>query len=256
MTLASASMLVASAAVIGALPAHAAPGGESGPPAAGKVAYAALGDSYAAGVGGGDYLDLCLLSPNGYAAQLASDPGQVHVALRGCVGATVDAVVATQLSGLDHRTKFVSLTVGANDLGLAEVTSTCLAGTPQDCAAAVIAAQANLPVMGADLAVALATIRSQAPKATVAVTGYPLLLDPIVPQAPFVNQGVVALNEVIQGVVAASGPGFVYVDVVPAFASHGVGSGDPWILGPPAPDAFHPNPAGYIAYADSIRAVR
>ena len=136
------------------------------------------------------------------------------------------------------------------------MTSTCLAGTPQECAAAVVAAQANLPVMGADLAVALATIRSQAPNATVAVTGYPLLLDPIVPQAPFVNQGVVALNEVIQGVVAGSGPGFVYVDVVPAFASHGVGSSDPWIVGPPAPDAFHPNPAGYVAYADAIRAVR
>ena len=249
-------MLVASAAVIGALPAHAAPGGESGPPAAGKVAYAALGDSYAAGVGGGDYLNACLLSPNGYAAQLASDPGNVHVALNGCVGATVDAVVATQLSGLDHRTKFVSLTVGANDLGLAEVTSTCLTGTPQDCAAAVAAAQSNLPVMAADLTVALATIRSLAPKATVAVTGYPLLLDPSVPQAPFVNQGVAALNGVIQGVVAGSGPGFIYVDVVPAFASHGVGSGDPWIVGPPAPDAFHPNPAGYAAYADSIRAVR
>ena len=121
-TLASASILVASAAVFGALPAHAAPGGTSGPPAADKVAYASLGDSYAAGVGGGENLPPCLLSPNGYAAQLASDPGQVHVALNGCVGATVDAVVATQLSGLDHRTKFVTLTVGANDLGLATVT--------------------------------------------------------------------------------------------------------------------------------------
>ena len=85
-----------------------------------------------------------------------------------------------QLSGLDHRTKFVTLTVGANDLGLAQVTAICLdqfaeAGA---CVDAVLAAQANLPVMGADLAVALATIRAQSPKATVAVTGYPLLLDP------------------------------------------------------------------------------
>ena len=257
-TLASASILVASAAVFGALPAHAAPGGTSGPPAADKVAYASLGDSYAAGVGGGEYLNQCLLSPNGYAAQLASDPGQVHVALNGCVGATVDVVVASQLSGLDHRTKFVTLTVGANDLGLAEVTATCLdpfaeAGA---CVDAVLAAQANLPVMGADLAVALATIRAQSPKATVAVTGYPLLLDPIVQQAPLVNQGVVALNEVILGVVAASGPGFVYVDVTDDFASHGIGSSDPWIIAPPALEAFHPNPAGYVAYADAIRDVR
>jgi lysophospholipase L1-like esterase len=255
-TLASASILVASAAVFGALPAHAAPGGTSGPPTADKVAYASLGDSYAAGVGGGEYLSACLLSPNGYAAQLASDPGQVHVALRGCVGATVDAVVATQLSGLDHRTKFVTLTVGANDLGLAAVTAACLTGTPTDCAAAAAAAQANLPVMGADLAVALATIRVQAPKATVAVTGYPLLLDPSLPQAAIVNPGVVALNSVIQGTVAAAGAGFTYVDVVPAFAGHGLGTLDAWIVAPPAADAFHPNLAGYVAYADVIRAVR
>lgn len=255
-TLASASILVASAAVFGALPAHAAPGGTSGPPAADKVAYASLGDSYAAGVGGGENVPPCLLSPNSYAAQLASDPGQVHVALNGCVGATVDAVVATQLSGLDQRTKFVTLTVGANDLGLAQVTAVCLTQSADACAAAVATAQANLPVMGADLAVALATIRAQAPKATVAVTGYPLLLDPAVPQAPFVNAGVVALNGTIQAVVAASGPGFVYVDVVPAFAGHGLGSLDPWIVAPPAPDAFHPNPAGYVAYADALRAVR
>jgi lysophospholipase L1-like esterase len=256
-TLASASILVASAAVFGAFPAHAAPGGTSGPPTADKVAYASLGDSYAAGVGGGEYLNDCLLSPNGYAAQLASDPGQVHVALNGCVGATVDDV-ASQLSGIDQRTRFVTLTVGANDLGLATVTAICLAGTAEDCAAAIAAAQANLPVMGSDLALALATIRAQAPKATVVVTGYPLLLDPFVfPEAAaIVNTGVVALNQVIEGVVTAAGPGFQYVDVTDDFASHGIGSSDPWIIAPPALEAFHPNPAGYVAYADAIRAVR
>ena len=124
------------------------------------------------------------------------------------------------------------------------------------CAAAVIAAQANLPAMGADLSVALATIRAQAPKATVAVTGYPLLLDPALPQAAFVNQGVMALNAAIQGVVAAAGPGFVYVDVTDEFVDHGIGSADPWIIAPPALDAFHPNVAGYTAYADAIRALR
>jgi lysophospholipase L1-like esterase len=229
-----------------------------GPPTADKVAYASLGDSYAAGVGGGENLPPCLLSPNSYAAQLASDPGQVHVALNGCVGATVDGVVATQLSGLDHRTKFVTLTVGANDLGLAQVTAICLDPTAERAPARLPsrARRRNLPVMGADLAVALAAIRAQAPKATVAVTGYPLLLDPALPQAPFVNAGVMALNGTIQAVVGASGPGFVYVDVTDDFASHGLGSIDPWIVAPPAPDAFHPNPAGYVAYADAIRAVR
>ena len=51
-TLASASILVASATVFGALPAHAAPGGPG--PSSDKSSYAARGYSYAAGVGGGD----------------------------------------------------------------------------------------------------------------------------------------------------------------------------------------------------------
>ena len=119
-----------------------------------------------------------------------------------------------------------------------------------------MAAQANLPVMGADLSVALATIRAQAPKATVAVTGYPLLLDPALPQAAFVNAGVVALNGVIEAVVTAAGPGFVYVDVVPDVRGPWHRILDPWIIAPPALDAFHPNVAGYTAYADAIRALR
>ena len=256
MTLASASILVASAAVIGALPAHAAPGGESGPPAAGKVAYAALGDSYAAGVGGGDYLDACLLSPNGYAAQLADDPGNVHVALNGCNGATTTDVLG-QLGGLDHRTRSITLTVGANDLGLAAVTAACLGGPIEACLAAIAAAQGNLGPMAANLGATLATIRATAPKADVIVTGYPLLVDPAVdPSGGALALAIAALNSTISGVVAAAGAGFEYVDVTDEFAGHGVGSLDPWIVAPPALDAFHPNIAGHTAYADAIRAAQ
>ena len=54
------TMLIALAGLVtvGALPAAA---GNSGP-----VQYVALGDSYAAGQGGGDYLNDCLQSLNGY----------------------------------------------------------------------------------------------------------------------------------------------------------------------------------------------
>ncbi|MGR0220593.1 SGNH/GDSL hydrolase family protein [Agromyces sp. ZXT2-6] len=227
------------------------------PPAVDKVAYAALGDSYAAGFGGGDYdpFDPCAQSPNGYAAQLASDPGNVHVALRGCTGADTDDVLA-QLGGLDHRTRFVTLTVGANDLGLDAVTEACLGGPSAACTEAIAAAGFIAQnVLPGDLAVTLAAVRTAAPRATVAVTGYPHLLEPIVPGAAEVNAGVDVLNSVIAGVVG-SAPGFVYVDVVGTFQGHGIGSADPWIASPPDFDAFHPNPAGYTAYADAIRAVR
>lgn len=55
----------------------------TGPPdqaAAVKVSYAALGDSSAAGVGGGDYLDTCFTSPDGYAALHPNDAGYVAYA--------------------------------------------------------------------------------------------------------------------------------------------------------------------------------
>ncbi|MDF2574391.1 MAG: secreted hydrolase [Agromyces sp.] len=235
-------------------PAQALAGGPPDHAANVKVSYVALGDSYAAGVGGGDYVDACFTSPNGYAALLADDPGQVHTDLRACAGATT-ADVLGQLEGLDHRTKSVTLTVGANDLGVAALATTCLTGTPEQCLAAVAQAQALLPQLAADLAITLGAIREAAPNATVYVTGYPLLFEPSAdPRIAAVNAGIVALNSVIQAAVAAAGEGFVYVDVTQAFLGHGIGSPVPWIHGPFDAAAFHPNAAGYAAYADAIRA--
>ena len=68
---------------VGALPAAA------GNP--GTVQYVALGDSYAAGQGGGDYLNGCLESPNGYPYLL--DP-KMRIDLRtnaACTGASISA---------------------------------------------------------------------------------------------------------------------------------------------------------------------
>jgi lysophospholipase L1-like esterase len=250
-TLTSASILVAAATIFSAFPAQAAPGQPG--PSADKVAYAALGDSYAAGVGGGDYLDACLRSPNGYAAMIADEPGMVHVALAACTGATNTDVAATQLSGLDRRTKLVTLTVGANDLGLQALTAACLGGPVDVCLAAIAVAQANLVPLAGHLAATLGAIHTAAPNATVVVTGYPLLINAPADQVQaLVNAGVAALNDVIEGTVTAAGPGFVYVDVEGVFAGHGVGSDDAWLIAPPSPEAFHPNIAGYEAYADAI----
>ncbi|MEV1129025.1 SGNH/GDSL hydrolase family protein [Agromyces sp. NPDC049794] len=236
-------------------PAQAVAGGPPDHAANAKISYVALGDSYAAGVGGGVPIDLCGTTPNGYAALLADDPGQVLTDLRGCAGATT-ADVLGQLEGLDHRTKSVTLTVGANDLGVAALAQTCLTGTPEQCLAAVQYAQTVLlPGLATDLATTLAAIREAAPKATVYVTGYPLLFEPSAdPRIAAVNAGIMALNSVIQAAVTAAGPGFVYVDVTQAFAGHGIGSATPWINGLSDAAPFHPNTAGYAAYADAIRA--
>lgn len=257
-TVASLALLFGASAPASALTVQGNP--PSLPSAVTKVAYAALGDSYAAGFGGGDYSDPpCFQSPNGYAALLANDPGNVHVALRGCTGATT-AEVLTQLDGLDHRTKTVTLTVGANDLDLADVTAACLPGPSAACDAAIgNALWIAQNVLPGSLDALYDEIREAAPKADIIVTGYPHLLDPLVPNSAPVNGGIDLLNSVIAAAVAAAGPGFSYVDVTETFEDHGIGSADPWIVSPLLPgafDAFHPNAAGHAAYADSIRAVR
>jgi lysophospholipase L1-like esterase len=252
------SLLVAAATSFGAVPAQAVP---PGPPASSKITYVALGDSYAAGVGGGDYLDSCLTSPNGYAALLADDPGQVHTDLRGCAGATTTDVLNTQLAGIDSKTKTITLTVGANDLAVAELATICL--TPDNeaaCLAALADRSDDLVVLSANLVATLTAIRQSAPKATVSVIGYPLFFDnPTTTTQLAVNTGTLSLNAVIASAVATAGPGFVYVDVVPVFLGHGLDSAEPWIISPFDAGAlpfepFHPNPAGYVAYADAIRA--
>ncbi|WP_448811470.1 SGNH/GDSL hydrolase family protein [Agromyces bauzanensis] len=249
-----------------AAPAQAAPGLVAAQPPATKVSYVAIGDSYAAGFGGGDYLDDCGTSPNGYAALLASDDGQDLSALRGCIGATTSDVLS-QLDGLDERTKSVTLTVGANDLGVGAVAQACLppTGTPESMACSQALAYASAPetisALMTNLAATLTAVRNAAPRATVYVTGYPLLFEtpspdsplaPFAPQIAVVNGGIVTLNSVIETVVDQR-PGFEYVPVTTAFAGHGIGSIDPWIVAPGALDAFHPNAAGHAAYADAIR---
>src|SRR5215218_1261586 len=104
------TMLVAVVALVmvGAVPAAAHSN-------SGTVQYVALGDSYAAGQGGGSYLNSCLESPNGYPYLLDH---RRRIDLRdnvACTGATTTTVASTQLT---KDTELVTLTVGAADLGL------------------------------------------------------------------------------------------------------------------------------------------
>ncbi len=225
-------------------------------PAATGGAYVALGDSYAAGMGGGDYLDACLTSPNGYAAMLGNDPRWTRVELRGCSGATTEEVTASQLSGLDEDTALVTLTLGANDLGVRALGDACFTGSPEVCSATLAAGIERLGDLSLDLPALYGAIRAAAPKATVLVTGYPLLVeDPADDAEAAVNDGMSLVNDVIEASVEAAGDRFRFVDVESAFVGHRIGSAVPWLIAPPDGEAFHPNPGGYSAYAEAIRAV-
>ncbi|TFD02503.1 SGNH/GDSL hydrolase family protein [Cryobacterium sinapicolor] len=238
----------------GALPASAAP-------TAPVNKYVALGDSYAAGQGGLGYVDSCLQSPNGYPALLDAVKGTNLLRNVSCSLATTGDVTTTQLSSLNRGTTLVTLTVGGNDLNVAGVAAACASADPVACGNAISTAGALLysGELAARLADTYAQVAVAAPKAHVVVTGYPLLFapsaDPLIAQ---LNGATIALNQTIQGVVAqaqATRPNssIEYVDVSAAFEGHAIGDIDSWVIFA-GPDAFHPTPVGYQAYAEAIQA--
>ncbi|MBA3529348.1 MAG: hypothetical protein H0T91_08595 [Propionibacteriaceae bacterium] len=120
----------------------------------------------------------------------------------------------------------------------------------------------GVSVLAARLANTYASVAAAAPKALILVTGYPYLFEtPAATNPNFstivaINQATTALNATIAGVVGtlqAAGVNIEYVDVTAAFDGHEIGSAVPFINST-GPDAFHPNAAGYVAYAAALEA--
>ena len=156
----------------------------------------------------------------------------------------------------------VTVTAGAADLGLSQILAVCLTGTDAQCLDAIAVRLGQLPELSDDLVDLYAQVAEEAPNALIVVTSYPNLFE-IVPGDPdaalktAVNAATAKLNLTIQEAVAAaedSDINIIYVDVNAAFVGHRIGSPYPYINAS-GPDAFHPNAAGYQAYAAAILAV-
>jgi lysophospholipase L1-like esterase len=229
--------------------------------------YVALGDSYAAGQGGGgETLDeACKRTTAAYPEQLDS---RKHVHLRanvGCSGDTTFDVIATQVSALDEDwTTLVTLTVGANNLGVANVAAACTAVPPTNCEAAIANALGQLTPLAGSLSNLYTAVDTAAPRALILVTGYPYLFETptpcILPTDSIVCQiryATTLLNTTIKDTVETAktaGVNIEYVDVTAAFTGHGINSSEPFINGPLQADSYHPNGDGYKAYAEAISA--
>lgn len=226
--------------------------------AATTLSYAALGDSYASGVGAGGYdpaSGLCERSPRSYAALWAGSHAVSHFDFAACGGATTDDVLTKQLGGLDAATNLVTVTIGGNDAGFVEVVTTCILGTDSGCQLAVNVAKGYATsVLPAKLSHVYAAIRSRAPNARLIVLGYPRLFELTATCTVFGLDLAkrTALNgaaDTLAGVVAAraGAAGATFVDARPAFAGHGICGPNAW-LNPttwPITDSYHPTQAGY-----------
>ncbi|GAT74514.1 SGNH/GDSL hydrolase family protein [Microbacterium hydrocarbonoxydans] len=254
--------LVAAGLAVGAAPAYAAPGGNGGggggKPA--NVAYAALGDSFAAGQGAGSYLNTtCYVSSKGYPALIDADRKIDLVSRPACSGSSTLEVVSVQVPQVPATASRVTLTAGGNDVGFGAVMQNCfIIVNNSACSQAIAAGDAMVQdgTVTNRIAAAVNAIRAKAPNAKIIVTGYPRLFEPTVTRAyaQQVNTSTTALNAAIRA--GAQSAGAVFVDVEGAFTGHGIGSASPWIndwswLNTSA--GFHPNASGYVAYSGQIK---
>jgi lysophospholipase L1-like esterase len=232
-----------------------------------SLSYVALGDSYAAGFGAGQYVNGCYQSRRGYPALLDRETRASLQANVTCNGATTQTVRAGQLSALTPRTQLVTLTVGGNDLGFATVATLCAPGPSKACQDAIDRALALLAprptgpsLLATSLAATYGAVATAAPRADILVTGYPILFEAPAEDLPnadtvvALNGATKALNATIKATVAATAAAGVeisYVDVAAGFAGHGIGSERPY-LHATGPEALHPTARGYRVYAKAL----
>ena len=122
-------------AAVAALGASIAPAAADPVAAAGK--YVALGDSYASGTGAGDYGDSgsCKRSANAYAQLWANANGPAAFSFVACSGAVTSDVLANQVGAITADTELVTISIGGNDAGFADVMTDCNLGSDDSCVA-------------------------------------------------------------------------------------------------------------------------
>jgi lysophospholipase L1-like esterase len=217
--------------------------------------YTALGDSYSSGVGTRNYYPdsgSCYRGPQAYPVQVAARLG-APLTFVACSGAKVPDVL-NQLASLNASTAFVTVSVGGNDAGFADVITRCALPWPWTCTTQINNANNYIRnTLPGALDNLYSQIRAKAPNAAVAVVGYPRLfngeecnaLARISPaEQTALNSTADLLATTIGGRAAAHG--FRFVDVRAAFTGHAVCDDVEWLngLSNPVLESYHPNPAG------------
>jgi lysophospholipase L1-like esterase len=224
-------------------------------PSVKAVDYVALGDSYSSGVGAGSYDgSSCKRSSRAFPAlwAAANSPASFHFAA--CSGARTGDVTAGQLGQVNASTDLVSISVGGNDAGFADVMTTCVLQSQATCLNRIATARAYVDsTLPGRLDSVYSAIKAKAPAARVVVLGYPRFYQlggSCV--AGLTEQERSAINGASDYLNAATAKraadhGFTFGDVRTAFTGHEICSGNSWLhsvnwlnIG----ESYHPTAAG------------
>ncbi|MEW2623003.1 SGNH/GDSL hydrolase family protein [Streptomyces sp. NPDC048106] len=231
--------------------------GLAAPAHAAGASYVALGDSYSAGNGAGNYDSSsgdCHRSFSAYPYLWKNAHSPSSFADTSCSGAITTDVTNSQLGPLNSSTTLVSITIGGNDDGFADVMETCNLSTNDGCIDRVNEAESYaLNTLPARLDATYDAIRAKAPNAKVVVLGYPHMYTLNVfciglsaTKHAKINEG----SDVLNGVIAqrAAAHGFTFGDVRTTFSSHEICSGDDYLhslVVSPFWESYHPTAAGH-----------
>ncbi|MET8677452.1 SGNH/GDSL hydrolase family protein [Streptomyces sp. NPDC004647] len=245
----SATLLTAGFVLAGTGAAHSAE-----PTAA--TGYVALGDSYSSGVGAGSYDSSsgnCKRSTKSYPALWAAAHSSAAFSFTACSGARTGDVLANQLAPLSASTGLVSISVGGNDAGFADVMTTCVLNSESACLQRVQEARAYVAnTLPGKLDQVYSAISGKAPAAHVVVLGYPRLYklngSCIAGLSEKERAALNAASDDLNATTAkrAADHGFTFGDVTTTFNGHEICSSDSWIhsVSWPIENSYHPTAAG------------
>ena len=152
-------------------------------------------------------------------------------------------------------TAYVTISVGGNDAGFADVLTTCAQPAwLSNCNGAVDRAQAHIRnTLPAALTSLYATIRARAPQAKVTVVGYPRIFNGedcnlLTWFSPTEESRLNATADLLNSTTAAraSAAGYSFANPTSRFVGHAVCDSPEWIngLSNPVTESYHPNKTG------------
>jgi lysophospholipase L1-like esterase len=226
--------------------------------ATGSRSYVALGDSYSSGEGTSPTTGSCQRGPRAY-APLVATALRLDLTFVACSGAKTRDVMSDQLRALSRSTAYVTISVGGDDADFVGVLARCILHYNCDHQIAVEekVIREQLP---ARLDRLYEQIRADAPSARVIVVGYPYLFGTNCTPKDTGMRRLIPPTDLLDATIAqaAARHGFQFIDPRAAFRYHSECDEDPWLnhlLTHEMTKSFHPNAAGYEAYARLVRAV-